>query len=208
MDRRRRRAGASRGRRDEGGPAWSRDKDRAFWSFQPAERPAVPEVRTRDLVRNPIDAILLAQLEAKSSRYSPEARASFCLRRASLDLTGLPPTPEEIEAYRARHSSGRLRAPGGPSARLAALRRALGQFWLNAAGYADSEGIIDEDRIRPNAWRYRDYVIRSFNADKPYDQFLTEQIAGDELVDYRTQQEVTPETWTKAHRHRLSALGS
>ena len=67
-----------------------------------------------------------------------------------------------------------------------------GQFWLNAAGYSDSEGIKEEDRIRPDAWRYRDYVIRSFNSDKPYDQFLIEQIAGDELVDYKHVKEVTP----------------
>ena len=68
-----------------------------------------------------------------------------------------------------------------------------GQFWLNAAGYSDSEGIKDEDHLRPHAWRYRDYVIRSFNNDKPYDQFLIEQIAGDELVDTRHVKEVTPE---------------
>ena len=71
------------------------------------------------------------------------------------------------------------------------------QFWLNAAGYSDSEGSIDEDRIRSNAWRYRDYVIRSLNADKPYDQFLTEQIAGDELVSYKRAKEITPDVIEK-----------
>ena len=167
------------------------DKERAWWSFQPPRRPAIPEVRAaRNQIRNPIDQFLLARLEAKSLRYNPEASRLALLRRVSLDLTGLPLTPEQVEAYE---------RDTRPDAYERLVDRLLesphygerwAQFWLNAAGYSDSEGIIDEDKIRPNAWRYRDYVIRAFNADKPYDRFLTEQIAGDELVDYKHVQEV------------------
>lgn len=169
------------------------DQDRAFWSFQPPKRPSIPIVRNADLVRNPIDAFLLEKLQAKNLTFSPAADRLMLLRRACLDLTGLPPTPGQIreflddqrpDAY--ERLIDRLLASPHYGERWA-------QFWLNAAGYSDSEGIIDEDRIRPNAWRYRDYVIRSLNADKPYDQFLTEQIAGDELVNYKHTKEATPE---------------
>jgi hypothetical protein len=169
------------------------EKDRAFWSFQPPKRPAIPEIKNAALVRNPIDTFLLQKLESKNLTFANEAERLVLLRRACLDLTGLPPTPAQIREY----SEDRR-----PDAYERLIDRLLaspqygerwGQFWLNAAGYADSEGIIDEDRIRPNAWRYRDYVIRSLNADKPYDQFLTEQIAGDELVDYKHSKEVTPD---------------
>jgi hypothetical protein len=169
------------------------DKDREFWSFRPAKRPAVPAVSENGLVRNPIDAFLLEKLQAKNLSFSAPADRLVLLRRASLDLTGLPPSPAQIREYLNDDKPGayerlidRLLASPEYGERWA-------QFWLNAAGYSDSEGIIDEDRIRPNAWRYRDYVIRSFNSDKPYDQFLTEQIAGDELVDYKNAKQITPE---------------
>src|SRR5262249_31984477 len=168
------------------------DKDRAFWSFQPPQRPAVPSVRHQDLVRNPIAAFLLQKLESKNLSFSTAAERLTLIRRASLDLTGLPPSPAELEAYL---KDERPDAYERMVDRLLASPRygeRWAQFWLHAAGYADSEGIIDEDLIRPNVWRYRDYVIRSLNADKPYDQFLTEQIAGDELVNYRQAKEVTP----------------
>jgi mono/diheme cytochrome c family protein len=172
-------------------------KDRQFWSFQPPKRPAVPTVRHAELVRNPIDAFLLQKLEAKNLTINPPADRLTLLRRAWLDLTGLPPSPADIAAYE-RDSR--------PDAYEQLIERLLaspqygerwGKFWLDAAGYADSEGIIDEDLIRGNAWRYRDYVIRSFNNDKPYDQFLTEQLAGDELVDYKHAKQATPELLDK-----------
>ncbi len=172
-------------------------KDREFWSFQPPKRPAVPAVQHGELARNPIDAFLLHKLEAKKLTYAPPAERLTLLRRAWLDLTGLPPSPAEIDAYE-RDSR--------PDAYERLIEKLLaspqygerwGKFWLDAAGYADSEGIIDEDLIRGNAWRYRDYVIRAFNNDKPYDQFLTEQIAGDELVDYKHAKKATPELLEK-----------
>lgn len=178
------------------------DKDRAFWSFQPPKRPAVPAVQHRDEVRNPIDAFLLQKLEAKGLNYSPPADPGTLLRRVYLDLTGLPPTSAEVDAYlRDSRPDAYERTV---DALLASPRygERWGKFWLDAAGYADSEGIIDEDLVRGNAWRYRDYVIRALNADKPYDQFLTEQIAGDELVDYKHAREATP-----ALLEKLSATG-
>lgn len=158
-------------------------KDRSFWSFQPPKRPAVPSVKAASRVRNPIDAFLLAKLESKGLSYAPPADRLSLARRLYLDLTGLPPTPAQMDEY-LRDSS--------PNAYENLVDRLLasphygeryGQHWLDIAGYADSEGFGQDDGVRRYAWRYRDYVIRALNADKPYNQFLLEQIAGDELSD-------------------------
>jgi len=173
------------------------DEDRKFWSFQPPKRSEIPTVRHQEFVRTPIDAFLLQMLEAKSLSFSPQAERLTLMRRAYFDLTGLPPDPAEIDNYL---KDDRPKAYEQMVEHLLAsphYGERWGQFWLNAAGYSDSEGIIDEDLIRPHAWRYRDYVIRSFSNDKPYDQFLTEQIAGDELIDYKHLKEVTPEAIDK-----------
>jgi len=148
-------------------------------------------------VRNPIDAFLLGKLEEKGLTFAPEADKTTLLRRVTYDLAGLPPTPAEIGAFLKDDS---------PDAYEKVVDRLLasphygeqwGRHWLDLAGYADSEGILDADYPRTAAWRYRDYVIRAFNADKPYDRFLKEQIAGDELTDYwtayRTKKELPPE---------------
>ena len=157
-----------------------------LWSFQPPVRPAVPDVKQRGRVRTPIDSFILKRLEMQNLSLAAEADRLTLLRRASFDLTGLPPTVSEVEQYL---------ADDGPDAYLRALERLLGsprygerwaRHWLDIAGFAESAGILNEDRILPLAWRYRDYVIRAFNADKPYDRFLQEQIAGDELTDYWT----------------------
>ena len=169
------------------------DEDRRFWAFQPPQRPAVPEVRQKERVRNPIDAFLLARLEEKGLEWPEEADRLTLLRRAYLDLTGLPPSPEEINAYRTDPGPG---AYGRLVDRLLASPRygeRWARYWLDAVGYADSEGGVSTDAFRPHAYRYRDYIIRSLNADKPYDQFLVEQIAGDELFDYKLATEYTPE---------------
>ncbi len=168
------------------------EKDRSFWSFQPPVRPPVPRVRSSHLVRTPVDAFLLARLEAGGLGFSPPASPLKLLRRAWLDLVGMPPSAAEVEAYLEDER---------PDAYERMIERLLssshygerwGRYWLDLAGYSDSEGFGAHDRFRPYAWRYRDYVIRSFNRDKPYSQFLMEQIAGDELADYR-KQPVTPE---------------
>jgi hypothetical protein len=173
------------------------DKDRAFWSFQPPKRPPVPKVSDSKLIRNPIDAFLLQKLQAKNLTFSPAADRLVLLRRAYLDLTGLPPSPAEVHAYLEDQRPESYERMIDHLLDSPHYGERWAQFWLNAAGYSDSEGIIDEDRIRPNAWRYRDYVIRSLNADKPYDQFLTEQIAGDELVNYKQAKEVAAEITDK-----------
>lgn len=157
--------------------------DLKFWSFEPPKMPAVPSVKQQALVRNPIDAFLLAKLESKQMSYNPPASRIALMRRVYLDLTGVPPTSAEVLAYEKDSS---------PDAYEKLVDRLLasprygerwGQHWLDLAGYADSEGFGQDDGVRPFAWRYRDAVIRALNADKPYDQFLIEQIAGDELSD-------------------------
>jgi hypothetical protein len=185
-------------------PFHLRNNDLAVhWAFRPPVRPAVPEVRTNGVrVPNPIDRFLLSALQRKGQAFSPPADKRMLLRRVTFDLIGLPPTPEEVEAFL---------ADTAPNAYEKVVDRLLAdprygerwaRHWLDTAGYADSEGILEEDRIRPNAWRYRDYVLRSLNSDKPYDQFLREQIAGDELVDYRS-----AERWTPEIEEALTATG-
>jgi hypothetical protein len=166
------------------------DQDRQFWAFRSPRPLAVPCVRHKERVRNPIDAFILKKLEAKGLTLSPEADRLTLIRRASFDLLGLPPTPEEVRAFVSDRN---------PQAYERLIDRLLasphygerwGRYWLDLAGYADTES-RDEDRA--HAWRYRDYVIRAFNADKPYDRFLLEQIAGDELADHERTAVMTQE---------------
>ncbi|MBI1903628.1 MAG: DUF1553 domain-containing protein [Planctomycetia bacterium] len=169
------------------------DEDRNFWSFRPPRQVNVPTAPTPEAVRNPIDAFILQKLAEKGLTLSPEADRAALIRRVCLDLVGLPPSPEEVLSFV---------ADPDPAAyeklvdRLLASPRygeAWGRHWLDLAGYADSEGKREQDIRRTFAYRYRDYVIRSFNADKPYDRFLLEQIAGDELADVENAAEITPE---------------
>lgn len=161
------------------------DKDRQFWAFQPPKRPAIPSVRHADRVRNPIDAFILAKLEEKGLTLSPPADRLTLIRRAYFDLTGLPPTPSEVQAFLADRDSQAYEKMLDHLLASPRYGERWGRYWLDVAGYADSEGgKLSADHPRPYAWHYRDYVIRSYNADKPYDRFLLEQIAGDELVDY------------------------
>lgn len=156
------------------------------WAFRPPVRPQVPPVRASDRVRTAIDSFVIAALEAKGLHLSPDAGREVLLRRASFDLIGLPPTPEEVREFLADQDElayermiDRLLASPHYGERWA-------RHWLDVAGYADSAGVLSEDRPLPTAFRYRDYVIRALNNDKPYDRFLQEQIAGDELTDYWT----------------------
>ncbi|MGE0609549.1 MAG: PSD1 and planctomycete cytochrome C domain-containing protein [Pirellulales bacterium] len=160
------------------------DDDRRWWSFVSPVRPSVPAVRQVDRVQNPIDAFLLQSLEQKGLGYSPEADRRTLIRRLSYDLTGLPPTPQETDNFLADTAAGAYERLVDRLLASPRYGERWGRHWLDAAGYADSEGILDADYIRTAAWRYRDYVIAAFNKDKPYDRFLREQIAGDELVDY------------------------
>ena len=170
------------------------DKDRQFWAFQTPRRPTTPAVQHQDRVRNPIDAFVLSKLEAKGLSLAPEADRQTLIRRATFDLTGLPPEPAEVAEFVASKD---------PQAYEKLIDRLLAsprygerwaRYWLDLAGYADSEGgKLAADLPRPVAFRYRDYVIRAFNADKSYDRFLMEQIAGDELADYEQATTITQE---------------
>ncbi len=157
------------------------DEDRKWWAFQPVTRPAPPTVPNRK-TENPIDAFLLKKLSDKGVSFAPPADRLTLLRRITFDLTGLPPSPDEIESFLKDTSAtayvkvvDRLLASPQYGERWA-------RHWLDIAGYADTEGGSVADPVRPTAWKFRDYVIRSFNADKPFDQFIREQIAGDEMV--------------------------
>lgn len=168
-------------------------KDRDFWAFNPPRAALIPKVAATNLVRNPIDAFILQKLEGKRLTLSPEADRLTLLRRATFDLTGLPPAPAEVDAFLA---DARPDAYEWLIDRLLASPRygeRWARHWLDVAGYADCEGKREQHLPRPFAWRYRDYVIRSFNADKPYDRFLLEQIAGDDLANYERATEITQE---------------
>lgn len=154
-------------------------KRRAFWAFQKPVRPDVPAVRD-GWIRTPIDAFVLSALRERGLRPSPPASREQLARRVTLDLTGLPPTPGDLDLFLRDTSPNayeklvdRLIASPHYGERWA-------QRWLDVARYADTNG-YELDAERPHAWRYRDYVVRSFNNGKPYDRFLREQIAGDEL---------------------------
>jgi mono/diheme cytochrome c family protein len=158
------------------------DEERQFWAFQPPARPPLPQVRQTEALRTAVDAFLLAELERHGLGLAPPADRATLLRRATLDLTGLPPAPEEVAAF--------LEDPS-PDAWERLLDRLLasphygerwGRHWLDVAGYADSDGYTEKDPPRKYAYKYRDYVIRAINADLPWDQFLVAQLAGDELL--------------------------
>ncbi len=168
-----------------------------FWAFQPLREPRPPDMPTGIGPSSPVDRYILAALERKGLTPSPPAERMTLIRRATYDLIGLPPTPEEVDAFLADTT---------PEAFAKVVDRLLasphygerwGRHWLDLARYADSNG-MDENVAYANAFRYRDYVIRAFNDDKPYDQFLTEQIAGDLLPQDRDE---------TVDRQRLVATG-
>jgi mono/diheme cytochrome c family protein len=158
------------------------EEDREFWSFQPIRRPAVPQVRQADQVRNPIDAFLLARLEEQGLGYVSEADRRTLIRRASFDLIGLPPTPAEVDAFLSDDAPGAYERLIDRLLASPQYGERWGRHWLDVAGYADSEGYTSDDPVRNDAYKYRDYVIRSLNADQPFDQFIQEQLAGDEML--------------------------
>ena len=159
-------------------------------------------MRHQDRARTPIDAFLLQKLEEEGLTFSPDAEHLTLMRRVYFDVIGLPPSPEEVKAYQADTSPKVYERLVDRLLESPRYGEHWGRRWLDAAGYSDSEGQVSADAPRPYAWRYRDYVIRSFNAGKPYDRFLVEQIAGDELFDYKAAKQLTPE-----QREKLVATG-
>jgi hypothetical protein len=178
--------------------------DRQHWSFQPPKRPPVPIVKQISWVHTPVDAFILSRLEAAGLTPSAPADKPDLLRRLYLDLVGLPPSPEEQDAFLADSS---------PDAYEKVVDRLLttphygerwAQHWLDVVRFGESNG-YEADGDRPHAWRYRDYVARSFNTDKPYDQFLTEQLAGDELATGQDAR-AAADLWVASGMHRCGPI--
>jgi mono/diheme cytochrome c family protein len=165
--------------------AWKR-----HWAFQPVRPPPLPAVQKRDWPATPIDCFILAKLEEKGLAPSPRAEARTLIRRATFDLLGLPPTSEEVEEFVQEHAAQPQAAWEKLVDRLLAsphYGERWGRYWLDVARYADTKGyVLFEDANYPWAWTYRDYVIRAFNADLPYDQFILQQLAADQLFPVRS----------------------
>lgn len=161
--------------------------DLDWWSFRPLVRPQVPEVNDRSVdgsrefqIRTPIDAFILATHAERGLQPSPEADRRTLIRRLYYDLIGLPPTPEEVDAFVNDNRPEAYDALVDQLLKSPHYGERWARHWLDVVKYADTCG-YDKDKLRPNAWPYRDYVIRSFNDDKPYSKFVQEQIAGDVL---------------------------
>src|SRR5689334_9998389 len=150
------------------------DPPAEHWAFRLPQRLDIPSKAA-----NPIDAFVRAKLEAAGLTFAPPASREQLIRRATFDLTGLPPTPEEIDAFLKDDSPNAWEKVIDRLLASSAYGERWGRHWLDLARYADTNG-YEFDEPRPDAWRYRDYVIRSFNADKPFDRFVLEQLAGDE----------------------------
>lgn len=175
------------------------DQARHHWAFLPIKKPAIPVNKNQIWCKTPVDAFVLQKLEEKSMLPSPDAKKETLIRRATYDLIGLPPTVDELNAFLLDNT---------PAAFSKVVERLLasphygerwGRFWLDSARYADTIGGDRDERMMdyryPYAWTYRDYVVKAFNADKPYDQFIIEQVAADKLPDLARD------------RTRLAALG-
>jgi hypothetical protein len=156
------------------------DNPTGLWSLQPVTRPPLPEVRQKDWVRTPIDHFILAKLESRGWQPAAPASKAQLIRRVYFDLWGLPPSPDDVRTFVADED---------PAAYERLIDRLLashhygerwGRHWLDVARFAETNG-YERDAVKPNAWRYRDWVIDAFNADMPYDRLVTEQLAGDEI---------------------------
>jgi hypothetical protein len=175
------------------------------WAFAPLRMPPVPEVpaagnaapaadgRPANGVRTPIDAHLQAALAERGLALSADADRAALIRRASFLLTGLPPAPEEVAAFVADPATDAYERLVDRLLASPRFGEHWGKHWLDAAGYADTNGYFGQETDRPHAWRYRDYVVASINADKPFDRFIREQLAGDELAGVAPGDTVTPE---------------
>ena len=157
-------------------------EERAYWAYQPITRPEVPRPRKAGRVRNEIDAFLLARMQDKKLRFSPDADRLTLARRVYLDLVGLPPTLQQVQQFIEDERPNAYELLVDNLLDSPHYGERWGRHWLDVAGYADSEGYSNADPERPYSYKYRNYVIQSFNDDLPFDQFIQEQLAGDEMV--------------------------
>jgi cytochrome c553 len=163
----------------------SASQSKEHWAYQLVRDPALPAVKNAAWVQSPIDRFILAKLEAKNLRPAATASKLTLLRRVHFDLIGLPPTPDDIRSFLADSSPNAYAKVVDHLLASPQYGEHWGRHWLDVARYADSTG-MDEDHIYPYAWRYRDYVVKAFNDDLPYNRFVMEQIAGDLLPEPRT----------------------
>jgi hypothetical protein len=177
-----------------GATALGSDSESEHWAFRAMARPALPSVTDQERARTPVDRFIIAKLDDHQLSLAPPADRATLVRRVSFDLTGLPPRLEEIDRYLADTRPGAYERMVERYLASPAYGVRWGKYWLDAAGYADSNGYFGADTDRPLAYRYRDYVVRSLNSDKPFDQFVREQLAGDEISEYTPGKTVTPET--------------
>ena len=159
----------------EQGAKWT-----GHWAFEPVQKVSPPEVRNTAAVLNPIDAFIVAKLEQRGLTLSPPTNKGALLRRITFDITGLPPSPAEVAAFVADDSADAYEKVVDRLLASPRYGERWARHWLDVVRFAETNS-FERDGIKPHAWRYRDYVIRSFNDDKPYDQFVREQLAGDEL---------------------------
>jgi hypothetical protein len=171
---------------------------RKHWAYQPIKMPAVPKVRATRRVQSPVDAFLLARLEATNLSFAPPADKRTLLRRVYYDLIGIPPSYEEIQAFE---------RDGSPMAFARVVERLLAspeygerwaRHWLDVARYADTKDLVlayGKDALRPYAYTYRDYVIRAFNEDLPYDRFVQDQLAADLLLSAQESAQASSNRW-------------
>jgi mono/diheme cytochrome c family protein len=175
------------------------DKERSFWSFRPVTRVEPPPVKNTRWALNPIDQFILAKLESEGLSPSPPASKRELIRRITFDLTGLPPTLAEIQAFLGDDSSQAYERLVDRLLASPHYGERWGQHWLDVVRYAETEG-FEYDNPVPDSWRYRDYVIRAFNNNVPYDRFVTAQLAGDEIAPDDREMQVA------AGFHRLGAV--
>ena len=175
-------------------------EEREHWAYQPIASPEIPIIKNSS--NQPVDAFLLKSLTEAGLNFGPAASRESLVRRLAFDLTGLPPTADEVRDFLADNRPGALSRLVDHYLASPRYGEHWARMWLDIAGYADTEGGNELDTVRGDAWKYRDYVITALNADKPFDRFVTEQLAGDELVGYPL-----PTRPTKEQSQLLAATG-
>ena len=178
------------------GDSSSAAADERFWAFESPRKVSIPHPKQIDRVRTPVDAFLLARLESEGLTFSDDTDRETFIRRLFFDLVGIPPAPREVERFLADAEPGACERLVGRLLASPHYGERWGRHWLDAAGYVDNvsfDGDLTFKQLHEGIWRYRDYVVRSINSNKPFKRFVIEQLAGDELVDWRRAENFTPE---------------